>query len=99
MERSWVLADATLVHRLRVRNYAGMPLEIPLEFFLGADFADIFEVRGIERKHHGKTLPPELGKDTVRFSYEGLDGVRRFTEIAFDTTPRCAEQRPGRFSW
>jgi glycogen debranching enzyme len=89
MERSWVLADATLVHRLRVRNYAGIRLEIPLEFFLGADFADIFEVRGIERKRRGKMLPPELGKDSVRFSYEGLDGVRRFTEVAFDTTPHA----------
>ncbi len=35
----------------------GSPLQIPLEFFLGADFADIFEVRGVERKHHGRTLP------------------------------------------
>jgi glycogen debranching enzyme len=89
MERSWVLADATLVHRLRVRNYAETSLEIPLEFFLGADFADIFEVRGVERKRRGKTLPTELGNDSVRFSYQGLDGVRRFTEIAFDTTPHA----------
>jgi glycogen debranching enzyme len=89
MERSWVLTDATLVHRLRVRNYAGTPLQIPLEFFLGADFADIFEVRGVERKHHGRTLPAELGRGTVRFSYEGLDGVRRFTEVAFDTMPHA----------
>jgi glycogen debranching enzyme len=87
MERGWVLADASLVHRLRVRNYAGVPLDIRLELFLGADFADIFEVRGIERKHHGRRLPPEVGKNTVKFSYDGLDGMRRFTEIAFDPKP------------
>jgi len=89
MERSWVLADSTLVHRLRVRNYAGVSLQIPLEFFLGADFADIFEVRGVEREHHGKTLRPEVGEGTVRYSYEGLDGVRRFTEVAFGARPRA----------
>jgi glycogen debranching enzyme len=89
MERGWVMSHASLVHRLRVRNYAGVPLEIPLELFLGADFADIFEVRGIERKHHGRRLSPQLGKNTVRFSYEGLDGTRRFTDIAFDTTPHA----------
>ena len=89
IERSWVLADATLVHRLRVRNYAGIALRIPLEFFIGADFADIFEVRGVERKHHGKTPHPEVRKGTVRFSYEGLDGVRRFTQVAFDPPPRA----------
>jgi len=89
MERSWVLDDATLVHRLRVRNYAEVSLQIPLEFFLGADFADIFEVRGVERKRRGKSLLSEVNKGTVRFSYAGLDGVRRFTEVAFDTKPRA----------
>jgi glycogen debranching enzyme len=89
IERSWVLADATLVHRLRVRNYAGMPLKIPLEFFIGADFADIFEVRGVERKRNGATLRPEVRRGTVGFSYEGLDGIRRFTEVAFDPAPRA----------
>ncbi len=88
MERSWVLVDATLLHRLRIRNYAGIPLQLPLEFFMGADFADIFEVRGVERKQHGRTLIPEVRESAIRFSYEGLDEVRRFTEVAFDTRPR-----------
>ena len=89
MERSWVLTDAELVHRLRLRNYAGMPIEIPLEFFIGADFADIFEVRGVERECRGRTRHPELRKGIVRFSYEGLDGVTRVTEVAFDPLPRA----------
>jgi glycogen debranching enzyme len=88
IERSWVLTDATLVHRLRLRNYAGIPLQIPLEIFLDADFADIFEVRGVERKRHGRGLRPETGEATLRFPYEGLDGVRRFTEVTFDSKPR-----------
>ncbi|MGH7932466.1 MAG: amylo-alpha-1,6-glucosidase, partial [Candidatus Binataceae bacterium] len=89
MERSWALTDAKLVHRLSVRNYGGAPLQILLEFFFGADFADIFEVRGVRREIHGTVFRPELGKKTVRFSYKGLDGVKRLTEIAFDTTPRA----------
>ncbi len=93
MERSWVLADSTLVHRLRVRNYAEGPLEIPLEFFFAVDFADIFEVRGVERKRHGTSLPPQVEKGTVRFSHEGLDGVRRYTEIAFNPPPALSADR------
>jgi glycogen debranching enzyme len=89
IERSWVLADTMLVHRLSVRNYAETPLQIPLEFFFAADFADIFEVRGIERKRHGGHLDPAVEKGVVRFSYDGLDGVRRFTEVAFDTMPQA----------
>ncbi len=97
MERSWVLEDATLVHRLRVRNYAEIPLQLPLEFFLGADFADIFEVRGVERKRHGRILLAEVAKRTVRFSYEGLDGIRRFTEVAFDPRPRALSGKRAAF--
>jgi glycogen debranching enzyme len=88
MERSWVLDDATLFHRLRIRNYAELPLLIPIEFFFNADFADIFEVRGVDRKVHGRALRPKIGPRTVRLFYEGLDGVRRFTEVSFDSTPR-----------
>ena len=89
MERSWVLSHTTLMHRLRVRNYAGSPLQIPLEFFLGADFADIFEVGESNVSITVADCSAELGKNTVRFSYKGLDGVRRFTEIAFDTMPQA----------
>ena len=58
IERSWVVTKANLCHRLRVRNYAGGALEIPLEFLMGVDFADIFEVRGVKRSRLGKLLSP-----------------------------------------
>ncbi|HLK87708.1 MAG TPA: amylo-alpha-1,6-glucosidase [Candidatus Binataceae bacterium] len=89
MERSWVLDGATLVHRLRLRNYAGIPLDIPLEFFLAADFADIFEVRGIDRLRRGRALDPVPGAASLRLGYQGLDGVKRFTEVSFDAEPRA----------
>jgi glycogen debranching enzyme len=89
MERSWVLDNATLIHRLRIRNYAEIPLQIPIEFFISADFADIFEVRGVERKVHGRLLRPRLGHRTLRLFYDGLDGVRRYTEASFDSEPRA----------
>lgn len=89
IEAGWVLCKATLLHRLMVRNYAGSRVRIPLEFFLGADFRDIFEVRGVKRKRHGDVFPPEVGDKTVRYSYKGLDGVRRFAEIGFSAAPRA----------
>ena len=88
IERSWVVTNSNLCHRLRVHNYAGEAVEIPLEFFVGVDFADIFEVRGIKRSRHGKLFKPDVGEDAVRFSYRGLDGVRRFTEVWFSLAPR-----------
>ena len=97
IERSWVLADATLVHRLRVRNYAETALEIPLEFFFAADFADIFEVRGIKRLRHGRNLRPEVHQGRVRFSHAGLDGVSRFTELTFNTKPHVLSGKRAAF--
>jgi glycogen debranching enzyme len=87
LERSWVLADGRLAHRLVVRNYAHVALHIPLGFFFAADFHDVFEVRGVKRRHRGKFLAPAVGAQKVRYSYRGLDGELRFTEITFGTAP------------
>ena len=38
-----------LFERIRVKNYNAYPVSLDLEFELGADFADIFEVRGMVR--------------------------------------------------
>jgi glycogen debranching enzyme len=89
MERSWVLSGATMVHRLRLRNYADIPLEVPIEFLLAADFADVFEVRGVARERRGKTLEPLLTETALEYRYDGLDGKRRFTEVTFDIRPRA----------
>ena len=64
-------------------NYA---LEFVLSFH--ADFKDIFEVRGMERKERGKILSPTAeGDNIIKLCYEGLDNVRRETQIQFDPAP------------
>jgi len=91
IERNWVIAGAALFHKLIVRNYARLHIEIPLDFFFGVDFADLFEVRGLKRARRGKCQEPEVSGNRVRFSYRGLDGTRRFTEIAFHPEPDALE--------
>lgn len=87
IERNWVLQDAVLLHKLVVRNFERVRVEIPLDLLFGADFADLFEVRGLKRIRRGECSPPEVSRKAVRFSYQGLDNVRRFTEISFDPEP------------
>jgi glycogen debranching enzyme len=48
IERNWVIAGAALFHKLTVKNYARLRVEIPLDFVFGVDFADLFEVRGFQ---------------------------------------------------
>ena len=97
MERSWVLCGATMVHRLRLRNYADADLDVPIEYLLGADFADVFEVRGVARTSRGKVLAPILKDTGLQYRYHGLDGEHRFTEVTFGIKPRALSARHASF--
>jgi glycogen debranching enzyme len=67
---------------------------LPLAFEYGADFRDMFEVRGAMRKQRGTLHPPEVGERSVMFRYEGLDKVERCSSIVFSDPPsRLAEDR------
>jgi glycogen debranching enzyme len=52
-----------------------------LSFGFGADFADIFEVRGQKRTRRGTLLPVEADKSEIMIGYHGLDGILRRTRI------------------
>ncbi len=69
---------------LEIVNHGLSPLVVPFQIAFNADFADIFEVRGMHRQRRGKALPAEVGEHSVLLSYEGLDGALRRTAISWD---------------
>ncbi len=73
--------------KLCIKNYATERVEAAILMHFEADFADIFEVRGMKRKLHGKPLPPEVTDDLVVLGYRGLDNVVRRTLIGFEPRP------------
>ncbi len=73
--------------QLRIKNYATEPVETAISLHFAADFADIFEVRGMKRKVHGQHLPPEVSDNSVALGYRGLDNVVRRTLIRFEPRP------------
>jgi glycogen debranching enzyme len=85
-----------LLRALTVRSYASGPLALDVELRFGADFADLFEVRGERRPRRGTQHRPETAADGVTLSYTGLDGRRRGTRLRFDPAP-AASRRPRRF--
>jgi glycogen debranching enzyme len=89
--RSRVLANGTWVECLRVTNHALHAIEAPLSFRFEADFADIFEVRGMRRALRGHRLGPTSGPDAV-LRYRGLDGVERQTRIRTLREPDQVEE-------
>ncbi|MFC1998208.1 glycogen debranching N-terminal domain-containing protein [Chloroflexota bacterium] len=66
-------------------NSFTVPIELTISF--GSDFYDIFEVRGLERKERGKIAEPVFKDSRLMLDYDGLDKVKRRTEVIFDTPP------------
>ena len=90
IRRSKALAARTCYEEISIRNRSAEAVALELSLAVEADFADIFEVRGSERRRRGRSLPPEHTAGGVLLSYVGLDGVRRETRIACDPAPDAA---------
>ncbi|MHB8760878.1 MAG: amylo-alpha-1,6-glucosidase [Coriobacteriia bacterium] len=68
-------------------NYSLAPVEISFSIEFAADFADIFEIRGVQRARRGRLLAPQAGPRGLLLAYQGLDGRRRETRIELDPVP------------
>jgi glycogen debranching enzyme len=91
IERKRFLWDERLYERVRLTNYNMETMEVPLLFRFGADFRDMFEVRGAIRRRRGTLFPPEVKAHSVCFRYAGLDDVGRTSAIAFSETPAALD--------
>ncbi|BCT92328.1 amylo-alpha-1,6-glucosidase [Lysobacter helvus] len=93
--RSRFLHDERMYERLAFMNYGNAPLTLPVRIELGADFRDMFEVRGMVRPARGELLstPHTAGSHTVEFRYRGLDQVMRASVVAFSREAHRVEGR------
>ena len=86
------LGERQLYVRLRATNFHFEPLTLRFDLLFGADFRDIFEVRGMKRAARGEVLPPEVEGGELVLAYIGLDGIRRETRVHFDPAPETFHQ-------
>src|SRR5262245_17738339 len=85
--------------RIRLWNYGRAPVRITLTFDLDADFADIFEVRGMRRERRGERLEPIATDRQLRFQYHGLDGEERWTIVEWSDLPAAITGTIARFEY
>jgi glycogen debranching enzyme len=85
--RTKFLQPGHLYERARITNYGNVPCEVELMLRFGADFLDVFEVRGTPRTARGKLLSAQTTHDSVTISYRGLDQKTRFTRLDFNPPP------------
>src|SRR5579862_6451540 len=59
VERTRFLWDCRLYEMLVLTNFSERLRELPFSYIFGADFRDMFEVRGKQRSQRGKMLAPK----------------------------------------
>ena len=75
------------------QSFNPFPITLKIAIHLGADFADIFDVRGFVTESIGPRLVrEEYGTSEVTFRYDGRDRLQRATRVRFEPAPtRLAE--------
>jgi len=91
------LCGTTCYERIRIRRFNRIDRPLPLEIGFDADFADLFEVRGERRPRRGTLSVAKLDGRSVRFTYQGLDGLERCTTVYFDPAPDWLSERHARW--
>jgi glycogen debranching enzyme len=84
--RTRMLWDGVCVERIQVTNYRLDRIDVPLSLNFDADFADVFEVRGMRRARRGERLPDVPG-DGYLMHYRGLDNRERRARIRWSRRP------------
>lgn len=79
--------DRSLIESTRFTNYSLVPLHLTVRYEYSADFADIFEIRGLHRRRRGNFLGARLQANGLTFRYRGLDGIARQTRVRFRPDP------------
>jgi glycogen debranching enzyme len=95
--RGKTLWEGACHEHIRLAHHGEHAVTVRLELAFGADFADLFEVRGMRRERRGEALPPRVGRGEVVLAYRGLDGVERRTVLRFEPAPH--DIGDGRVGW
>jgi glycogen debranching enzyme len=94
LERRRCLHQGRMFERIRLTNFGLDEVMAPLCITYGADFRDMFEVRGLRRRARGVARAPFANGRSVHFAYQGLDGLERTCALEFSEPPwRMSEAR------
>lgn len=87
LRRSKFIWNGACHERIALRNFGQTTRQVRLDFTFGADFADLFEVRGRSRPARGHLHDPVVSDCEVTLRYTGLDEVTRDTTLRFAPVP------------
>lgn len=97
VDRFVELSQNALLHTFTVTNFHTTDVSLTLSLTVGADFCDLFEVRGVTRAQHGSLQVPQIDETGIRLSYLGLDQIERRTTLNID--PPAHSVQDARIDW
>ncbi len=81
------ILDGGLIEEIVFTNFLTRACDIEVVIRFGADFADVFEVRGAKRAKRGSSRRPRVEGSSVVLGYTGLDGRTYETVVSFGVPP------------
>lgn len=91
--RSKFVYHGACYEQINLHNYGHDTYEFDVSLAYGADFRDIFEVRGIRRDKRGEIYEVcHLPNGGLLIAYAGLDHIKRFTQVHLSRQPDSWEQ-------
>jgi glycogen debranching enzyme len=97
LRRTRFLWRGAVYERITVRNFDTDIRTVDVDIGFAADFADLFEIRGMTRLRRGVTRDPDVARAEVRLAYLGRDDRERCTHIQFDPAPDTLSPTNARF--
>jgi glycogen debranching enzyme len=97
IRRQQLLGTEIFFDRFTFLNFNRTEVKLSVELWFDADFADVFEVRGIRRDKHGQFYRPLLEQDCIIFCYRGRDNLLRQTVIEMSPPPTHLSEKNGRW--
>ena len=96
--RAKLLWENALYEHVRVINFDLKPVTAVLSIDMAADYVDIFEIRGFQRKQRGTLRPARVRPAELVLGYDGLDQVLRRTRIVYDPVPTTLTAQQAEFT-
>ncbi|MBU2017338.1 MAG: amylo-alpha-1,6-glucosidase, partial [Alphaproteobacteria bacterium] len=97
LRRTRFLWKDALYERVTIRNFDAETRQVSVDFSFAADFADLFEIRGMTRLRRGTMCEPQVGAADVLLGYVGRDDRERQTHLHFDPMPDALTDSHARF--
>ncbi len=91
IKRRKTIWNSSYYEQIWLHNFGLEEVGFNIDLEFGADFSDIFEIRGTKRLKKGNLLPLNSNNTSLEISYIGLDNIKRTTRVLMKPEPDAVD--------